>query len=479
MRIGTLLMCMFAALLAAALHAGTARAEVVWLCEPGLEANPCEIPLDTTVQDESGGGTVKTPKRIAQGRRPVDCFYVYPTVSNQTSTNATKARDPELESIAKFQASRFSTECRIFAPIYRQITLAAIPAFGMSGEGSPASVAFSDVLEAWRDYLADDNGGRGVVLVGHSQGTIMLRKLIRTEIEANPEQRRLLVGAFLLGGNVTVAEGERIGGDFRETPTCSTPGQFGCVVAYSTYSTDSGPAPFFGNTDTDFTANAFDFPSGAGFEVACTDPGTLGGEAGPVGVTIPSEEFAPGPINAGIVATNGGPPPTAPTTWVEAPDRFTGACRSVNDANVYRYDPVEGSRRPNEFPPAWGTHLLDVNLGLDRLRGVMRDQAGSWLSSNLSVGKAKRNRRRRTAKLPVGVPGAGKITVKGRGLRAREVKASGPRSLRLKVVPRGRARRALRQGGRVRVKARVVYDPAVGPPTTVVRKVRLRQSPAS
>ena len=39
---------------------------------------------------------------------------------------------------------------------------------------------YADVLDAWREYLARDNRGRGVVLLGHSQGTRMLRQLLRT-----------------------------------------------------------------------------------------------------------------------------------------------------------------------------------------------------------------------------------------------------------------------------------------------------------
>ena len=40
--------------------------------------------------------------------RGVDCFYVYPTVSDQQTRLATKRVDPELRSIALYQAARFS-----------------------------------------------------------------------------------------------------------------------------------------------------------------------------------------------------------------------------------------------------------------------------------------------------------------------------------------------------------------------------------
>ena len=39
-------------------------------------------------------------------------------------------------------------------------------------------LAYNDVLDAWNYYLKNDNGGRGVVLVGHSQGSGVLTQLI-------------------------------------------------------------------------------------------------------------------------------------------------------------------------------------------------------------------------------------------------------------------------------------------------------------
>lgn len=351
-------------------------ADVVWLCRPGIADNPCEIPLDTTLQHADGSATVATPRRRPARQRPVDCFYVYPTVSNQVGVNASKAKDPELYSIAKYQAARFSTGCRMFVPVYRQVPLAGLATLPL---GLPK--AYGDVRQAWQRYLERHNHGRGVILIGHSQGTIMLRQLLRDVIEPSRSQRRRLVGAILMGGNVTVARDSLTGGDFRRTPLCTRKGQHGCVVAYSTYSTDPLPASFFGNSSTDVLSPAIGHPSGARYEVACTDPGRLSGMTGASGLTVPSEPFAQGPIRVGISITAAGDVPTADTTWVRPPDRVRGRCRSINGAHVFRYEPTEGSRRLAEFPPLWGTHLVDVNLGLDKLVRIARLQTRSWLAS--------------------------------------------------------------------------------------------------
>ena len=341
-----------------------AHAKVVWLCEPGRAPNPCEIRQDTTYQKRGGGRRVQTP---AAGAREVDCFYVYPTVSNQLRANATKSRDPELLSIAKYQAARFSLNCRVFAPIYRQRTLAALQ-LGIAGIPSgDRELAYADVLEAWREYLAARNGGRGVVLIGHSQGTFMLRELLAREIEANPVQHRLLVSALLLGGDVTTAAGATTGGDFARTPICTRPGEVGCVVAYSSFFRDPPPGARFGVAPR-------------GLEVACTDPRTLLGSSEPLRLLTPSEPFAPGLISVGIAVTAlPGLPPWAQTTWVSPPDRSNGSCRKINGAHVLRLEPRPGSRRPTWYPePGWGTHLIDVSIALDQLVELVGRQASQW-----------------------------------------------------------------------------------------------------
>jgi Protein of unknown function (DUF3089) len=120
-----------------------AAAKPVWLCKPGLESNPCESGLNTTLLSPTGQelGT----DRVKAARRPkVDCFYVYPTVSDQPGPQANLEIDPVLRSIAHFQAARFSRACRVFAPVYRQITLSGL---GLSGgvTAQMLEIAYEDV----------------------------------------------------------------------------------------------------------------------------------------------------------------------------------------------------------------------------------------------------------------------------------------------------------------------------------------------
>ena len=139
-----------------AFAATASAAEPVWLCKPGIANNPCEPSLRTTVISPSGQTLGVRDVQRARHRK-VDCFYVYPTVSDQQTPNANLSIDPELRSIALYQAARYSQVCRVFAPVYRQFSISAI--FGGGITPAVVQIAYSDVLAAWRNYLRKHNHG--------------------------------------------------------------------------------------------------------------------------------------------------------------------------------------------------------------------------------------------------------------------------------------------------------------------------------
>jgi Protein of unknown function (DUF3089) len=343
--------------LAALCSASGASAATHWLCRPGLAHDPCTPGLKTTRISATGAalGTF-TPATLK--RRPVDCFYVYPTVSDQPTRTASFRVDPEERSIALYQAARYSSLCRVYAPMYRQVTLSAL--FAGTATAADRRVGYRDVRAAWRDYLKRYNHGRGVILIGHSQGTFVLRSLITREIDPKPAVRRRLVSALLLGGNVMVKPGKDVGGDFKHVRACHSTTQLGCVIAFSTY--DAIPP-----------ANALFGRPANGLDVLCTNPAALGGGAGKVDTVVPSVPFAPSSSLGKVTPGIGYPAFQAATPWVEADGLYTAQCSSAGGANVLQ---ITGAPQLNPLPDAsWGLHLTDANIALGTLAGVVTRQA--------------------------------------------------------------------------------------------------------
>jgi pimeloyl-ACP methyl ester carboxylesterase len=443
----TLLAACVAACLVA-VSAPAAHAEVAWLCSPHMDSDPCRGDLTTTYFASDGSSRVEQPKVPANP--PIDCFYVYPTVSNQPTPNATQSPDPEVRSIALYQAQRFSTRCRIFVPLYRQVTAAGVSTASQTHDTSGYETAYADVREAWLHYLRDDNRGRGVVLVGHSQGSRMLRALIRREIDPDPVVRDLLVSAIIPGANATVAKGRKVGGDFENVPACESADQTGCVISYSTFNKEPPDNARFGRTDTDPVGSALDLPTGEGLEVLCVDPAALSGSA-ELESLLPSEPFAPGVIAALLYKLYGGPPPTADTPWLQPSDHYTGRCETSNGANVLMLSPVGDARMLNPSPDdTWGVHLVDLNIALGNLVKIVGVESASWRLDH------------RPLRVRLRALGRGRLVAIVTGSRGRSLQVALRRGARLvarrtgTLGPRGRARVRfrVRRAGRYRVTVR-------------------------
>jgi hypothetical protein len=470
----TLLATVLTAAASCALAAPAAQADVAWLCRPGPAVNPCNGPQATTYFEPDGSSRVATPAVPADP--PIDCFYVYPTVSNQPTPNATKAPDPEIKSIATYQAQRFSTRCRIYAPLYRQVTAAGVTMASQTHDTSGYTTAFEDVREAWLEYLRRDNHGRGFVLIGHSQGSRMLRALIRREIDPRPSVRARLVSAIIPGANATVAKGRRVGGDFAHVPACDAPGQTGCVISYSTFNETPPDNARFGRTDTDPVGDALDLPTGPGTEVLCTDPAALARTGGGrLESLLPSEPFAPGVIAALLLKLYGGPPPTADTPWLQPTDHYTGRCETSNGANVLMISPVAGARTLTPSPDdTWGVHLVDVNIALGNLVTIVGAQTRAYESARHPLRASLRQhrlgpRRARLTATVTGPPSRALVVTLRRGGHQLKTRAA-----KLNAAGRTRLRFTVRRGGRYRITARTRGGTAHRARSKAVR-VRLRE----
>ncbi|WP_067657717.1 DUF3089 domain-containing protein [Nocardia harenae] len=327
--------------------------EVRWLCRPDLPADPCRGDLATTVYRDGQPPEVVRP---AAGQRGVDCFYVYPTVSTELAYSASKEIAAPLRFIAEQQAQRFSQVCDVYAPVYRQRTLLALRSPGSPEQArAAAELAFADVELAWEQYLADDNRGRGVVLIGHSQGTRMLRQLLRERIEPDPAVNARLVSAVLAGGNVVVPRGADVGGDFRTVPLCRERAQTHCALAWSLFGEAPPADSRYGVTPT--TPEAAPQPYGPGYEVACVNPAAPGSTDEVALHTLVRTGTAPQALGTAL--------PVPSTPWLRPTQRYRAQCAHVGGAHVLLARPEPGAPPLGPFPdPGWGLHVADLTLPL-------------------------------------------------------------------------------------------------------------------
>lgn len=355
------------AAVAADTHVGT---KTVWLCRPGMSHDPCTGSLATTVMLNGKIARVSDPQMPATSR--FDCFYVYPTVSNETSANADLRIQAQERDVAFAQASRFSQACNVWAPIYRQVTTAALRN-GRYNDPAYQDIAYRSLLHAWRDYLKQHNHGRPVVFIGHSQGAQLLLRLLHNEVDPNPTLRRQLVVAILLGGNVVVADKPSARGSFEHIAPCRSANATGCVIAYSTFSAMPPTNSIFG-----IPGQGISLPvetARTGVRVVCTNPGALAGAATRLTAyfTTGHRAYAWAPVHSA--------PTSVTTPWVAYRGLFTAVCRQHGNATwlaVTRNGWAKSWPHLRTAPPQWGMHMYDMALALGRLVSDVKAEEAAY-----------------------------------------------------------------------------------------------------
>jgi len=334
----------------------------VWLCRPGLANDPCAANLDVTTVNADGATTIHRYQPAVDP--PVDCFYVYPTVSTQPTVNANLDIEPAEIAAAVAQASQFSRICNVWAPIYAQRTEQSLRA-GLGADPDADHVAYASLLSGWEDYITHDNHGRPIVFIGHSQGAAMLILLLHNVIDPSPSLRRLLVSAIVLGGNVSVPTGRDVGGVFLHIPACRSAEQTGCVIAYSSFAQAPPADTLFGIPGQGVSLQSGQ-TDGAGLDVLCTNPAALGGGAGILDPLFPTSGA---PVKRSTITT----------PWVEFPGLYRASCDAAAGATWLQVTSTKqaGDPRPvvrQTLGPTWGLHLDDVNLGLGNLIQIVAQE---------------------------------------------------------------------------------------------------------
>lgn len=383
----------------------------LWACLPGNDPDECHDPLDAT--EIKKDNSTQLVKHVPATDPPYDCFYVYPTVALGGNGNMTDFRDISLVlDPLVAQAARFTRLCTMYAPLYRQVSLAipsGAPAGGGDAGAAPAAtdgggakdggsakdggekdgsfgngsvgvtgnsaLGYGDVKASFEYYMAHYNNGRKFVLMGHSQGTAMLTQLMIEKFDTDATLRKQLISALLIGGSVQVPNGKDVGGTFKNVPICTKPGQVGCIVAYNSFAQDAPPPA---NT-------LFGKGTQAGWMNACTDPAVLAGNTGNYKGT-----YTPIKFYDAIFAPDAPPntPPMVSTPFRLERDLFHGECKNENGFSYLEVRPNQTSDDKRVIPPyrntsseglGFGMHIYDYAIEMDDLIDTVDQQAQAAL----------------------------------------------------------------------------------------------------
>lgn len=142
---------------------------------------------------------------VGQTDKPVDVFYVYPTIFGGNGPEKMDISDEDLRHKADVQilinAGVFTDTANLFAPYYRQASIEVV--WMNEAEGAVLLAdGYGDVARAFDYYVSHYNKGRPFILAGFSQGSMALLELMKAQF-SNPQWQKQLVAAYLIGYSVT------------------------------------------------------------------------------------------------------------------------------------------------------------------------------------------------------------------------------------------------------------------------------------
>ena len=197
------------------------RQRAAWAVWPGVKSQADVVP----------NGASPT----AAERPTADVFFIHPTtyLNNETWNAAFDAQGftgrQLTETVLANQVSIFNACCRMFAPRYRQTTIAAFLRPG-ADSFKAYDLAYSDVLRAFDHFIENENQGRPFILASHSQGSLHATRLLQERIIARPDLRRRLVVAYVVGASLPETT------EYTGLPACNSRRQTGCIVDWNSAS---------------------------------------------------------------------------------------------------------------------------------------------------------------------------------------------------------------------------------------------------
>ncbi|PLK28116.1 hypothetical protein C0V72_00775 [Porphyrobacter sp. TH134] len=282
----------------APLEANAYQDPALWYSRPGIGTSD---PSRWQPAFAAGSDPAPTPTPPAE-RFAV--FFVHPTsYLNRSNWNAPLANggDPEAERVARIylrgMASPFNAASEIWAPRYRQATMGAFLTDAPEGKQA-VDAAYADVREAYRYFLSSVDPALPIVLAGHSQGALHLKRLLAEEVQGSPAAARL-AAAYIIGWPVSVEHDLPVIG----FPPCAVPAQTGCIISWSSFAEPADPALVL---EAYGSAPALDGDKPGRSAMLCTNPltGMVGGAApasANLGTLVPEDSMEKGELVPGLV----------------------------------------------------------------------------------------------------------------------------------------------------------------------------------
>jgi hypothetical protein len=174
-----------------------------------------------------------------------DVFYVHPTTYFwrlgywNAPLRLKRLRRYTNRTCLRNQASIFYDVGRLYAPRYRQATIYSFFAPKDPNTQPALNLAYADVKAAFQYYLAHYNHGRPFILASHSQGTTHAQRLLHELVDDNPQLRKQLVAAYLVGRDVTAH-------DYKNLPALRDSLQTGGIIGWNTATRGTDYLPYHG-----------------------------------------------------------------------------------------------------------------------------------------------------------------------------------------------------------------------------------------
>jgi hypothetical protein len=142
-----------------------------------------------------------------------DTFYIYSTIyfgMNEGDPDYAALDNREMLDGIKtehaIKSSVFEESTNLFIPLYRQSGMKhAAEAFEKTGsiESALTGTPYGDITAALDYYFEHYNQGRPFVIAGHSQGSAILRLVLRDYFKEHPDRYKRMVAAYAIGYSIT------------------------------------------------------------------------------------------------------------------------------------------------------------------------------------------------------------------------------------------------------------------------------------